>query len=134
VHPDRVPIYAGDATVAVVLGPQDDRFTAAGIAAFLEGPYEMLPQSDRMGARLKGPFIEHTRGHDIVSDGIPGRIQVIGEASRSCCWPTGTTGVHQDRHHLPFHRPDRPGEAGRAAYLPRQWPRLARCCGRACGR
>jgi len=33
-----------------------------------------------MGARLKGPFIEHTRGHDIISDGVPmGGIQVIGE-------------------------------------------------------
>jgi allophanate hydrolase subunit 2 len=64
----------------VILGPQDDRFTAAGIAAFLSGPYELLPQSDRMGARRKGPFIEHTRGHDIVSDGVPmGGIQVIGE-------------------------------------------------------
>lgn len=80
VRPERVPAYGGDATVAVVLGPQDDRFTAAGIAAFFGGPYEMLPQSDRMGARLKGPFIEHTRGHDIVSDGVPmGGIQVIGE-------------------------------------------------------
>ena len=40
----------------------------------------MLPQSDRMGARLKGPFIEHTHGHDIISDGVPlGGIQVIGE-------------------------------------------------------
>jgi allophanate hydrolase subunit 2 len=40
----------------------------------------MLPQSDRMGARLKGPFIEHTRGHDIISDGVPmGAVQVIGE-------------------------------------------------------
>jgi biotin-dependent carboxylase-like uncharacterized protein len=80
VRPERVPVYGAEATVAVVLGPQDDRFTAAGIAAFLEGPYEILPQSDRMGARLKGPFIEHTRGHDIVSDGVPmGGIQVIGE-------------------------------------------------------
>jgi len=71
---------AGPMAVAVTLGPQDDRFTAAGIAALLEGPYELLPQSDRMGARLKGPFIEHTRGHDIVSDGVPmGGIQVIGE-------------------------------------------------------
>jgi antagonist of KipI len=80
VRPERIPAYPRDAQLAVVLGPQDDRFTPAGIAAFLEGPYEMLPQSDRMGARLKGPFIEHTRGHDIISDGVPmGGIQVIGE-------------------------------------------------------
>jgi len=79
-HPDRVPAYGGEPELAVVLGPQDDRFTPRGIAALFEGPYEMLPQSDRMGARLKGPFIEHTRGHDIVSDGVPmGGIQVIGE-------------------------------------------------------
>jgi biotin-dependent carboxylase-like uncharacterized protein len=76
----RAPAYGAEATVAVTLGPQDDRFTSAGIAALLEGPYELSPQSDRMGARLKGPFIEHTRGHDIVSDGVPmGGIQVIGE-------------------------------------------------------
>jgi antagonist of KipI len=76
----RVPAYGAEITVAVILGPQDDRFTAAGIDAFLSGPYDLLPQSDRMGARLKGPFIEHTRGHDIVSDGVPmGGIQVIGE-------------------------------------------------------
>jgi antagonist of KipI len=80
VRPGQAPVYGSEATVAVILGPQDDRFTPAGIAAFLEGPYDLLPQSDRMGVRLKGPFIEHTRGHDIVSDGVPmGGIQVIGE-------------------------------------------------------
>jgi antagonist of KipI len=80
VSPERIPAYGSLARVAVVLGPQDDRFTSAGIAAFLEGPYEVLPQSDRMGARLKGPFIEHTHGHDIISDGVAmGSIQVIGE-------------------------------------------------------
>ncbi|MEK7837653.1 MAG: hypothetical protein AAB328_06690, partial [candidate division NC10 bacterium] len=64
----------------VVLGPQDDRFTPAGFAGFLEGRYEMLPQSDRMGAHFRGPRIEHGRGHDIVSDGVAlGGIQVIGE-------------------------------------------------------
>jgi biotin-dependent carboxylase-like uncharacterized protein len=79
-HPGHIPVYGAEALVHVVLGPQDDRFTAAGIAALLEGPYEMLPQSDRMGARLKGSFIEHTRGHDIISDGVAlGGIQVIGE-------------------------------------------------------
>ena len=77
---DRRPDYAREPEVRVVLGPQDDRFTAAGIAAFLEGPYEMLPQSDRMGARLRGPRIEHASGHDIMSDGIPlGGIQVVGD-------------------------------------------------------
>jgi len=80
VRPDRIPDYAAEPEVRVVLGPQDDRFTAAGIAAFLEGPYEMLPQSDRMGARLRGPRIEHARGHDIISDGVPlGGIQVVGD-------------------------------------------------------
>lgn len=80
VNPDRVPTYGGAPELAVVLGPQDDRFTPQGIAALFEGPYEMLPQSDRMGARLKGPRIEHTHGHDIISDGVAlGGIQVIGD-------------------------------------------------------
>ncbi len=80
VRADRIPGYAVEPELRVVLGPQDDCFTPCGIAAFLEGPYEMLPQSDRMGARLKGPFVEHTRGHDIISDGIAlGGIQVVGD-------------------------------------------------------
>lgn len=80
VHPDRVPAYEREPELAVVLGPQDDRFTPAGIAALFEGPYQMLPQNDRMGARLQGPRIEHTRGHDIISDGVAlGGIQVVGD-------------------------------------------------------
>jgi antagonist of KipI len=80
VHAGSIPRYDGEATVRVVLGPQADRFTPAGIATFLEGAYEMLPQSDRMGARLLGPRIAHARGHDIVSDGIPlGGVQVVGD-------------------------------------------------------
>jgi len=64
----------------VVLGPQADHFTEEGIRAFVQGPYEVTPQADRMGYRLKGPVIEHARGHDIISDGIPlGGIQVPGE-------------------------------------------------------
>jgi antagonist of KipI len=79
-RPDCIADYGGEVEIRVVLGPQDDRFTDRGIAAFLEGPYEMLPQSDRMGARLRGPWIEHALGHDIISDGIPlGGIQVVGD-------------------------------------------------------
>jgi biotin-dependent carboxylase-like uncharacterized protein len=66
--------------IRVVLGPQADRFTEDGIRALVGGEYEMLPQSDRMGARLKGPRIAHARGHDIISDGIAlGSIQVPGD-------------------------------------------------------
>jgi biotin-dependent carboxylase-like uncharacterized protein len=75
-----VPAVAPDTELRVVLGPQDDRFTAEGIAMFLGSAYEMLPQSDRMGARLRGPVIAHRGGHDIISDGIAlGSVQVTGD-------------------------------------------------------
>jgi antagonist of KipI len=75
------PAYPAERECRVILGPQDDRFTADGIRAFLEDPYDVTPQADRMGYRLKGPAIAHADGHDIVSDGIPlGGIQVPGEA------------------------------------------------------
>ena len=80
VPPHAIPDYTGEPTVRAILGPQDDRFTAAGIRALFDGRYEVLPQSDRMGSRLRGPRIEHARGHDIVSDGIAlGSIQVPGD-------------------------------------------------------
>ena len=80
VHEDFIPDYTIEPTVRVVLGPQDDRFTKRGIAALFDAPYEMTPQIDRMGARLRGARIEHTRGHDIISDGVAlGGIQVVGD-------------------------------------------------------
>jgi biotin-dependent carboxylase-like uncharacterized protein len=80
VRRDAVPDWNGEPALRVVLGPQADRFSADGIAHFLGGVYEMLPQSDRMGARLKGPRIAHARGHDIISDGIAlGSVQVPGD-------------------------------------------------------
>ena len=75
-----IPDWRTEPVLRVVLGPQNDRFTDEGIAAFLGGSYEVLPQSDRMGARLAGPRIAHARGHDIISDGIaPGAVQVPGD-------------------------------------------------------
>jgi antagonist of KipI len=80
VEPGALPDYRSAQPIRLVLGPQDDRFTDAGIRALLDSPYEVLPQSDRMGARLRGPRIEHARGHDIISDGIAlGSVQVPGD-------------------------------------------------------
>lgn len=63
----------------VVLGPQDDHFTAAGIETFLTGTYAVTADADRMGYRLSGPEIEHAGGFNIISDGIAaGSVQVPG--------------------------------------------------------
>ncbi len=74
------PLHGSTHVLRVVLGPQDDRFSAGGIATFLGSTYTVTPQSDRMGYRLSGPAIEHLRGPDIVSDGTPfGAVQVAGD-------------------------------------------------------
>lgn len=68
------PVY----TLRVVMGPQDDYFTDAGIDTFLKETYTVTPEFDRMGCRLDGPVIAHKEGGDIISDGIAfGAIQVV---------------------------------------------------------
>ena len=46
VPPDARPEWGGEPVLRVVLGPQADRFTEDGIAAFLGGSYQLLPQSE----------------------------------------------------------------------------------------
>lgn len=72
----RLP--AGDVrTVRVLLGPQDDRFTQAGLDTFQHETYTVSPESDRMGYRLSGAKIEHLTDGNIISDGIvTGSVQV----------------------------------------------------------
>lgn len=75
-----IPRYPSEPEIRVVLGPQADAFTSEGRRTLVSSAYEMLPQSDRMGARLSGARIAHARGHDIISDGIAlGSIQVPGD-------------------------------------------------------
>lgn len=65
--------------IRVVPGPQDDYFTEAGWATFLQEPFTVTARRDRMGMSLDGPTIEHARGFNIISDGILcGSIQVPG--------------------------------------------------------
>ena len=75
--PSLLPARGED--IRVVLGPQEDYFTPAGIATFLEERFAVSHEADRMGYRLSGPVIEHARGFNITSDGIPlGAVQVPG--------------------------------------------------------
>jgi len=76
----NIPAYGNNHPLAVLLGPQDDAFTEMGIATFLSSTFTISSASDRMGARLEGPVVEHKRGADIVSDGTPfGAVQITGE-------------------------------------------------------
>ena len=69
----------GDGPIRVVLGPQDDEFSAEAIAMLFDSDWTVSPASDRMGYRIEGPQLAHLHGHNIVSDGnAPGSIQVPG--------------------------------------------------------
>ena len=67
--------------IRVVLGPQNENFSDAGIQTFLGSDYTLTTDADRMGARFDGAIIEHRdqKARDPISDAIvPGSIQVPG--------------------------------------------------------
>lgn len=67
----------GNVKVRVVLGPQYDHFTNAGIERLFLSEYTVNTNSDRMGYTLEGALIQHRDSADIISDGIAmGAIQV----------------------------------------------------------
>ncbi len=69
--------YNSEIQVRVILGPQDEYFTENGLIDFLNAPYKVSTDIDRMGIRLEGEAIEAGTPTDIVSDGITfGSIQV----------------------------------------------------------
>ena len=68
-----------DDAIRVVIGPQADYFHDKSIEGFLSSSYRVSDRISRMGLRLEGPPIKHSRGHDIPSDGVvTGSIQVPG--------------------------------------------------------
>jgi len=79
-RPDQIPSYPAEIPIRVILGPQADYFTTAGIETLFSGEYQITSRSDRRGYVLDGPKISHAHGPDIISDGIlPGCIQVPGD-------------------------------------------------------
>jgi len=67
----------GAVTLRVLPGPQSDRFTDDALEALQSAPYRIAPSSNRMGFRLDGPLLTHTRGADVISDATPlGALQV----------------------------------------------------------
>lgn len=71
-------------TIRLIMGPQDDYFTAQACQLLLSETYRISHDSDRMGCRLVGPRLAHDpgKGAEIISDGlVPGAIQVPGSGA-----------------------------------------------------
>jgi biotin-dependent carboxylase-like uncharacterized protein len=83
-----------EASIRVVMGPQDDEFDEDARQLFLDNEWKISATSDRMGYRLEGPVIKHLHGHNIVSDGtVNGSIQVPGNGAPIVLMPDrGTSG------------------------------------------
>jgi antagonist of KipI len=65
------------ARIRVLPGPQVEAFTADALDMLQSAPYVIAQNSDRMGFRLEGPRLQHSRGADIISDATPvGVLQV----------------------------------------------------------
>ena len=72
--------FEKEITVRVVPGPQDDRFTRAGLDTFFGSAFKVSARCDRMASRLEGPRVEHLTDANIPSDGIPlGAVQIPGD-------------------------------------------------------
>ena len=75
--PEVRPAYSQEAVIAVIPGPQIDRFTKRSWRAFLDSSYTVSPASDRMGYRLAGPPIRQRGSADLLSEGMPpGAVQM----------------------------------------------------------
>lgn len=66
--------------IRVLMGPQDDLFSARTVGDFLRSQYRVGVQADRMGCRLSGPAVKCGGTLSVFSQGTPlGGIQIDGE-------------------------------------------------------
>ncbi|KQI71095.1 allophanate hydrolase [Loktanella sp. 5RATIMAR09] len=74
------PEFASDGAMRVVLGPQDQYFTATAMEHLLNEQFTVSDAYDRMGMRLNGPVLEMQSALSIPSEPIiRGSIQVSGD-------------------------------------------------------
>lgn len=90
--PRRVAVPSGEGPLRVVLGPQEDAFAAEEVRGFLDSAYEVRPDSDRVGCRLRGRRLVHRGAGEITTDGmLPGCIQVPPDGAPIVMGPDGPT-------------------------------------------
>ncbi|NDU77364.1 5-oxoprolinase/urea amidolyase family protein [Actinomadura sp. DSM 109109] len=79
INVDTVPTAAlpKTPTLRIRPGPRDDWFTADALSKLTSEPYEVSPDSNRVGVRLKGPRLERARRGELGSEGmVTGALQV----------------------------------------------------------
>jgi biotin-dependent carboxylase-like uncharacterized protein len=97
-----LPVPGEENLLRVVLGPQNDYVREESVEEFLNTPYRVSPNSNRIGYRFEGPqlfFKERERSQDagsdpsnIVDDGNAiGAIQIPGGTEPICLGPDGVS-------------------------------------------
>ncbi|PZS30988.1 MAG: allophanate hydrolase, partial [Pseudonocardiales bacterium] len=77
VAPVPVPVLPDSIVLRALPGPRDDWFTAGALRALGGQPYQVSPNSDRVGLRLTGPALHRSRGGELPSEGmVAGALQV----------------------------------------------------------
>lgn len=72
-----VTTFEDDIVLRALPGPRDDWFTAAAHAALTSQPYQVTPQSNRVGLRLSGAELKRAVSAELPPEGmVPGAVQV----------------------------------------------------------
>jgi biotin-dependent carboxylase-like uncharacterized protein len=70
----------GDVVLRALPGPQEDLFDPAARAAFWSASWRVLPESNRMGIRLRGASLGFVETAALPSEGTaPGAVQITAE-------------------------------------------------------
>lgn len=74
------PEVGTELRVTAIAGPRDDWFTAAALDTLFSAPWQVSPQSSRIGIRLTGPDLERAIVDELESEPVVrGSIQVTHE-------------------------------------------------------
>jgi antagonist of KipI len=79
---DLIPFHRKDSSIRVMRGKQYPLFSQESKEKFFSNTFQVTPQSDRMGYRLKGPFLQLENPEELISEAVSfGSIQVPSEGN-----------------------------------------------------
>ncbi|WP_409297190.1 biotin-dependent carboxyltransferase family protein [Peribacillus sp. SCS-26] len=77
-----IPLHRKDLTIRVIKGKQYNLFDKESKRKIFSEQFEVSPQSDRMGYRLKGPLLRLETPEELISEAVSfGSIQVPAEGN-----------------------------------------------------